>query len=1039
MMVLTLLLFILSLAGGQVTHYIPKLLHGNQLPPPGSGYAAHYNDCGKPNVCDGNGGPGCNGRKRRSILRPPAGRNRTMWARSQGDDYVRGGDDVPEYTYPWVGRFAERSLPAGRVTCTAILISSRHALTAKHCFNKSYGYGKSYDFREKSNYRLTFGRKSSTDPSPVKVNIIKLHVPEKHNKNSDSDIMLIEFDEIKFSDYVRPICLPVHGIPQAPPATLTFLGYGATNYVKSRESVSKEYKPKLQQIDVGCCLIDLKNPGEEITSDHQKFEAWHATDNPVTVHMTAVIPRGRATCAGDSGGPWMWRNEDTNRFTLIGVASHTGTDACFDKGPQIPQTAIATKVSSFMDFIVKKMFREDALQYCLHDECKIDAPPTPISRTWMVQTLNRDGSIKKTNLAPPCAYSAMRRKYVCPVDLQNGRTRINTESQKLRVCGKCGKNEAADWTWTHYLDEITAGSFSQPDYTAPYTASESPWSKFSSLIDKPSFERATFQKYYHSCHIRKDVSTNIYCPQQDNEQCIFPENVCDGYQDCEDGWDESPHLCTGKCDFWKQYQYPSFAYSKPTAASGYFNKNNVKSAVKCHDECVKNDICTHWNWYGKGKNQQSKASCLLLIGETKKFHDFNDDEIKIDVLSKKYRIRGPKFCPHDTGTELDLSSDFGWYNIRTCKPTNGIPYRAGIYLIQAYNGMFLVNEAPNVDMGPFKLEVMANKGQNNNGNLNTNKGEWIFNFYGDKDDLFNSYFTLQSGYDGGVKNGKPLFLTLKNRAVKLEELAKASNVQTNVPGWPHGFDFDFSTNGQKQYWFMEPARSYRGYTEVFIYTKIGSTNTKHYLTVSKEAFKTFPEYHYKLNNEKKPKDSRHKFDNEKYTIEQAVGITNEEEKIRQTFRILECDYGLQDGSTKRGVTRQDLRAFSSAAGKQELHGLLQDVVGNPLEEAGEKVLRNIFGINHERLSQKLFLEKAEAVDQLFNQIVETMAVSETIYDYAGRMRITPDDFRNMHATWDLFAKNDIAQKIWYGETVFDWVRTRTSAPGAGFLRSLLSP
>ena len=24
-----------------------------------------------------------------------------------------GGDDVPEYTYPWVGRFAERSLPAG--------------------------------------------------------------------------------------------------------------------------------------------------------------------------------------------------------------------------------------------------------------------------------------------------------------------------------------------------------------------------------------------------------------------------------------------------------------------------------------------------------------------------------------------------------------------------------------------------------------------------------------------------------------------------------------------------------------------------------------------------------------------------------------------------------------------------------------------------------------------------------------------------------------------------------------------------------------
>ena len=42
--------------------------------------------------------------------------------------------------------------------------------------------------------------------------------------------------------------------------------------------------------------------------------------------------------------------------------------------------------------------------------------------------------------------------------------------------------------------------------------------------------------------------------------------------------------------------------------------------------------------------------------------------------------------------------------------------------------------------------------------------------------------------------------------------------------------------------------------------------------------------------------------------DQAVGITNEEEKIRQTFQILECDYGLQDGSTKRKIKQRIYQA-----------------------------------------------------------------------------------------------------------------------------------
>ena len=37
----------------------------------------------------------------------------------------------------------------------------------------------------------------------------------------------------------------------------------------------------------------------------------------------------------------------------------------------------------------------------------------------------------------------------------------------------------------------------------------------------------------------------MYLQADPNINLLLTKNICDGHNDCADGWDESPHLCIG--------------------------------------------------------------------------------------------------------------------------------------------------------------------------------------------------------------------------------------------------------------------------------------------------------------------------------------------------------------------------------------------------------------------------------------------------------------------------------------------------------------
>jgi len=341
---------------------------------------------------------------------------------------------------------------------------------------------------------------------------------------------------------------------------------------------------------------------------------------------------------------------------------------------------------------------------------------------------------------------------------------------------------------------------------------------------------------------------------------------------------------------------------------------------------------------------------------------------------------------------------------KKCRPVNGIPFRSGVFLIQTYSGQYLEDRGTYVRAKSILFHDVAKSLEVFDNGLTRKRQEWIFVFSGHGTQLYNTDFTIYSGYGLSPTSNKKI-LTLKLRGKPILSL--------NTRPFRESED-------TTQVWHMEPAMTERGALMVNIFAKFKNSDEKYYVSMPLDQF-----------------HSEFTLDTSDSSPHIVVEKEDLNKRLRQAFRLLECDYS--EVYATRGVYRTNERLNFDRIGlitkkpivdkvrepADTLKKLFDASFGNPLNipKTGTEIkngqhaytapnvpsvmrlgifMKNMFGISDAR---NYFMRRQHAEGNtpvLLSRISEAMAESESIYDYAGRMRIKPRDFYLMIKGWQTY-------------------------------------
>ncbi|XP_071523261.1 uncharacterized protein [Panulirus ornatus] len=238
---------------------------------------------------------------------------------------IVGGSNSGPGSWPWHAALYKE----GEYQCGATLINHRWLVSAGHCF-----------YSATNNYwvaRLGALRRGTKFPSPYEqlrhITHIFIH-PEYEDTGFVNDISLLRVDEpVRFTDYVRPICLPPLGSSVHHGRLCTLVGWGQLF------EVGKIFPDTLQEVQVP--LIS--------TSECRKRTVFIPLYRITEDMFCAGYDRGgRDACLGDSGGPLMCQEPDGG-WQLIGVTSN-GYGCARQHRP-----GVYTKVVKYLDWMNQVM------------------------------------------------------------------------------------------------------------------------------------------------------------------------------------------------------------------------------------------------------------------------------------------------------------------------------------------------------------------------------------------------------------------------------------------------------------------------------------------------------------------------------------------------------------------------------------------------------------------------------------------------------------------------------------------------------------
>jgi len=475
------------------------------------------------------------------------------------------------------------------------------------------------------------------------------------------------------------------------------------------------------------------------------------------------------------------------------------------------------------------------------------------------------------------------------------------------------------------------------------------------------------QEWNDVCSMKNTVGAKriLSCGQHTKEPtCLLPESVCDGILDCNDGWDESPHLCVGHCDNENYYQYPTYTYK---IHDNLVKSLDLKTAFACHKECVTNTNCTHFHYRGK----KGHDSCYLLSGNS-------NSKDEADTAFKHAGVtRGPATC--------DGRED--WKDKNQCRPIQGVPYRSGVYLVQSTNGFWWTADSKTAaagdKRGDFSLSKRSYKDvvtrQEADGESN-NPSEFLFEFHPAKH-LHYSYFLIQPRY-GKIKDFKDIdmYVTQHDKASTLEFRKKGKHPD--------------SDEGQR--WYIEPHRKEHGLINVKLYTLVEG---KKWYALANENYSV----EYNIGG-----DSSYTEPGLKMTSDWHWTPLSE---ILKTFRLWECDYGLENGQAFQGLKRKSYP-------KYEVSNMLEDLLPMSVQQKN-RLLNMAWGIPYHRL------EAARLDGHWFDfvkHVEEEFAASSSAWDYAGRMRLYDMDLQRMKEYWEKISKTDKPRDRVDGKLIYEMIQ-----------------
>nr|QHB21572.1 venom S1 protease 28 [Platymeris rhadamanthus] len=246
------------------------------------------------------------------------------WANKVGRRII-GGSDAGKNEWPMMAGIIVKN-PVNKVymhMCGGTIITNWHIVTAGHCIYDESGIPK-----KETELGVILGAHSLKEVDYENPEVLlapkKLIAHPKYIWPSTYDIAIILMKKFEFSNIIGPACLPIKRFDFVG-SRLKVIGWGDIDHRGTIPDILK--KSTLNGVDTDKCSFygDLFDK-----ADHYQ--------------MCTFQEDRSGQCVGDSGGPVLWNDPETNRFTLVALPSF-GYIGCVIK------PAVCTDVTYFLPWI----------------------------------------------------------------------------------------------------------------------------------------------------------------------------------------------------------------------------------------------------------------------------------------------------------------------------------------------------------------------------------------------------------------------------------------------------------------------------------------------------------------------------------------------------------------------------------------------------------------------------------------------------------------------------------------------------------------